>query len=169
MRTRTIALTLVIFLLSGLSAFGQTDMTGAGSGFKNPGTARIYSIVIPGGGQFYNGETSKGLLHLGAAVVGYTMFAVFFPYEEFVRDDYYWASYGTWQSRGNATLAYGGLALALGSTVWSIIDAPNGARRFNEQNGLASINFGNHTLALNLCSIAAPQGNATGLKLGLSL
>ncbi len=38
---------------------------------KNPGIALILSILIPGVGQFYNGDTKKGLLMLiGAFVLG---------------------------------------------------------------------------------------------------
>jgi hypothetical protein len=31
---------------------------------KNPGVAMLLSILIPGGGQFYNGELGKGTLVL---------------------------------------------------------------------------------------------------------
>jgi TM2 domain-containing membrane protein YozV len=38
---------------------------------KNPGVALILSILIPGVGQFYNGDTKKGVLMLlGALVLG---------------------------------------------------------------------------------------------------
>ena len=37
---------------------------------KEPALALILSLFIPGVGQFYNGDTKKGLLMLGLAVVG---------------------------------------------------------------------------------------------------
>jgi TM2 domain-containing membrane protein YozV len=38
-------------------------------GAKNPTIALILSIIIPGVGQFYNGETKKGAVMLGALFV----------------------------------------------------------------------------------------------------
>ena len=32
--------------------------------FRDPGTATIYSVVLPGGGQLYSGETGRGLMML---------------------------------------------------------------------------------------------------------
>lgn len=37
---------------------------------KNPVIALILSLLIVGLGQFYNGDTKKGLIMLGAAIVG---------------------------------------------------------------------------------------------------
>jgi TM2 domain-containing membrane protein YozV len=147
---------------SGIGSAGSRQIA------KNPSSALIYSIVLPGGGQLYNGETGRGLLHLGAAAVGYALFIVFLPSTEFVADDYYWASYGYWRNTGSPALSYGGLALALGSTVWSIIDAPRGARRYNERTGLASVQLGDHTLAVNLDNIGACGVHALGLRIGLA-
>jgi len=46
---------------------------------KNPGTAFLYSLVIPGLGQMYNGEVAKGFAILGAEtflIVGGSLLAV---------------------------------------------------------------------------------------------
>jgi len=43
--------------------------------YRDPGTATIYSVVLPGGGQLYSGETKRGLAMLvgsGAAVLAGT-------------------------------------------------------------------------------------------------
>ena len=32
--------------------------------YKDPGTALLWSILIPGGGQIYNGQVGKGLLFM---------------------------------------------------------------------------------------------------------
>ena len=37
---------------------------------KNPVTALILSILIPGVGQFYNNDVKKGAIMLGGAIVG---------------------------------------------------------------------------------------------------
>ena len=64
---------------------GDPRMRGASSAKqyaigKNPGIALILSILIPGVGQFYNGDTKKGLLMLiGAFVLGpFTLFVLWF-------------------------------------------------------------------------------------------
>lgn len=106
---------------------------------KNPGTAFLFSFLLPGGGQFYNGESKKGLIQLGMAFTGVMLAYTYWPDYEWVRDDYYWASYGYTREYGNETLMYGGLALYLGGAIWSMIDAPLSASRINRENGLAGI------------------------------
>ena len=105
---------------------------------KDPTTAFLFSLLVPGGGQFYNGESKKGLIQLGMAVTGIVLVYNNWPEYEWVRDDYYWASYGYTREYGNETLMYTGFALYLGGAVWSLIDAPRSANRINRQNGLAS-------------------------------
>ena len=106
---------------------------------KNPGTAFVFSLLIPGGGQFYNGESKKGLIQLGMAFTGIMIAYTNWPDYEWVKDEYYWASYGYTREYGNETLMYAGLALYLGGAVWSLIDAPLSAGRINRENGLAGI------------------------------
>lgn len=36
---------------------------------KSPGLALVLSLLIVGGGQFYNGQISKGFMYLGGAVI----------------------------------------------------------------------------------------------------
>jgi len=36
---------------------------------KSPGIALVLSLLIVGGGQFYNGQISKGFMYLGGAVI----------------------------------------------------------------------------------------------------
>ena len=171
---RFLSVTPAIVLIGAALAFGQSavveqEVGGSGLKAKSPSSARLYSILMPGAGQLYNGETSKGLIQMGAAVVGVALFVVYLPSSKFVRDDYYWASYGYWTDEGNATLSYGGLAVALGASVWSIIDAPKGARRYNERHGLASLNVGGQTLWVNLDNVTPSGRMSPGLKLSLTL
>lgn len=171
---RLLSVTLAIVLIGAALAFGQSavveeEVGGGGLKAKSPSSARLYSILMPGAGQLYNGETRKGLLQMGAAVVGVALFIIYLPSSEFVRDDYYWASYGYWTDEGSAVLSYGGLAVALGASVWSIIDAPKGARRYNERHGLASLNIGNQTLCVNFDNVTPLGGMSPGLKLSLVL
>ena len=41
---------------------------------KNPMVSCILSIVLPGVGQFYNGEPSKGIVHLGMFIGGWSFY-----------------------------------------------------------------------------------------------
>ncbi|MFH1841942.1 MAG: hypothetical protein ABIF77_01945 [bacterium] len=144
-----------------------TINSGAAS-YRNPGTARLYSFLLAGGGQFYNGDTKKGLLQLAMSVTGIYLAVTNFPSEEWVRDDYYWASYGYWRSYGNETLAYGGLALALGASVWSILDAGGGAQRANERNGLALCPTGNEDLQVSLTGMQVLGATSPGIQISLT-
>ena len=135
---------------------------------KNGSTALLYSLLFPGGGQFYNGETTKGLIQLGGTVVGLVLFAAYFPTEEFVENDYYWASYGYWEETGDATVSYGGLAVALGFRLWSIIDAPSGAKRYNARHGLVSCPIGDNGLYVSLDNVSVNHTRNLGLKVGFS-
>jgi hypothetical protein len=92
---------------------------------KNPGLAFLFSFLMPGGGQYYNGETVKGVtmtaLSLGSIALILT-------------DD------------GEVTGTYIGLAISMANSLWSMIDAPISANAINRANiqGLASIKIGNN-------------------------
>lgn len=84
---------------------------------KNPWAAFFFSWLIPGGGQFYNGEKTKGALMLLGGVTG----AGVHLYSEHDR-------------------AFNvGTAVMLGSAIWSMIDAPISANRINREMQQASM------------------------------
>ncbi|MEW6051132.1 MAG: hypothetical protein AB1644_08755 [Candidatus Zixiibacteriota bacterium] len=171
---RVLLLVAAISMLTSGLVLAQTDMTAlkvnaTNVSAKSPGSALLYSILVPGGGQLYNGETGKGLLQMGAAVVGVVLFISYLPSSDFVRDDYYWASYGYYTDEGSAVLSYGGLAVALGASVWSIIDAPKGARRYNERHGLVSMAVGGHSLWVDFDHPVKTKSPGVGVRLGLTL
>ena len=88
-------------------AFGSRTL----SQKKNPMVALGLSFPIVGSGQFYNGEYTKGVAQMGAAVVGLGLVLS--------NDD--------WRS-------IPGYVLLLGGAIWSLIDAPMSANRINRQN-----------------------------------
>ena len=92
-------------------AFGSRTL----SQKKNPMVALGLSFPIVGSGQFYNGEYTKGVAQMGAAVVGLGLVLS--------NDD--------WRS-------IPGYVLLLGGAIWSLIDAPMSTNRINRQNQLAS-------------------------------
>lgn len=127
---------------------------------KNPGLALLFSLLIPGGGQYYNGETSKGVTMTGiglGAIVLTTVAA----------------------NEGASELSAIGSLIALGNSIWSMIDAPISANRINRQNaiGLINLDLGNgNYLSLSpdfQCirhpvSLGKPE-NVMGLRLKLTL
>lgn len=85
---------------------------------KEPALSGVLSFLIPGVGQFYNGQTGAGvgflvtwLLLLGFNAVGWVLTAVFV---------------------GIAMLAVG-LPLALGLEIWAVIHAVLGAQKANQR------------------------------------
>src|SRR5258707_10521742 len=71
--------------------------------YKDPTTALIFSLVVPGGGQLWVGDTQKGFVLLGVAVGGLAI--------------------STGASSG--TTAFLGIGAYLGSTIYGIFDAPS--------------------------------------------
>ncbi len=108
---------------------GQTRGTrgSTGSMRRNPWLAFGLSALIPGTGQFYNGQYMKGVPQLGAALGGSAL--VFSA----VRDNYQ-DIYGDWidADDDDQGAVYGGL-LWLGGLLWSVIDAPASANRINRE------------------------------------
>ena len=95
---------------------------------KNPWLAFGLSALITGGGQFYNGQHSKGVAQLGGGILGIGLMV------SAIEDDYETA-YGDLidpdDDDGKAVL---GLLLWFGSSLWSMIDAPISANSINQQN-----------------------------------
>jgi TM2 domain-containing membrane protein YozV len=137
---------------------------------KSPALAAVMSAVIPGTGQFYNGRTVKGVLHLavagvasGVAIVGFASADCAGYYESYF--DYYLNSfYSRWVPGSSCAVGYSGLALAAGIRVLSLLDASAGARRINRQATVASVH-----LEPWLGDIAAGQGVRPAMRLRINL
>ncbi len=102
-----------------------------GRGAKSPGAGALISLLITGGGQIYNEETTKGVIMLVAAL-GFTAIAVD-GIDEYDCDPI--ESCAPW-------MLPVGLGGALVMKVWSIIDASAGAKRWNARHGLAGLPVG---------------------------
>lgn len=98
--------------------------------YKNPNSAMLWSLLLTGGGQFYNGENSKAIIMLGANVVSWGCYFIGAPYYDNYNGDYYEPS----------ALYYLGIVGILGTGIWSVLDASNSAKVINRKNGLA-LNF----------------------------
>jgi len=85
--------------------------------YRDPGVAFLCSLLVPGGGQFYNGDAS-GFVFLGGAVLGGVLIAQADPLSStFDRD-----------------ILLGG-SVAFVSGLMSLIMAPMEASRLNRKNG----------------------------------
>lgn len=99
---------------------------------KDPGSAQLYSVVVPGGGQIYSGETLKGGVILVGVGVGLGAAAAAVPklsQDSQARSHY--ERYGTQL----------GVGLGVAGALWlyGILDAPHAARRANERNSLVVV------------------------------
>ena len=115
---------------------------------KSPGSAALISLLITGGGQLYNEETTKGVIMLVVAV-GFTALAID-GIDEYDCDPF--ESCSPW-------LLPVGLTGALAMKVWSIVDASAGAKRWNLRHNLAGLPVGP---ALGLRPL---RGGAIGVSL----
>ena len=95
---------------------------------KEPWLAFALSFVLPGTGQFYNDQYTKGALQLGAVMAGAGLVFVG------VQDNYK-AWDGPWidPDQDNNRIGVPGGILWACTHLWSIIDAPLSAIRINEQ------------------------------------
>jgi hypothetical protein len=110
---------------------------------REPAVAALLSLAIPGAGQIYNGQTGKGVLQFGAAVVGLAAFSG--------------AAYDAEE------LTYAGLGLALGVSLWSLIDAPVTASKMNRERGYSKADPAEPPMALSLANIRAGGTSSPGL------
>jgi hypothetical protein len=101
---------------------------------KDPGTATLIAVIVPGGGHMYSGETSRGLMLFGVGVGGVivgtaaTLSSTGVTCSEFsCRDD---------TNYFPLLLGYGAY---LGSWIYGIVDAGNSAHRMNAARGLAAL------------------------------
>lgn len=88
--------------------------------YKDPGTATLVSVLMPGAGHLYAGETGKGLgvMAVSAGSIG---------------AGYYFSSCPGAQDSCGQTPLYIGVGLHLANWIWSIVDAGDAARRHNRR------------------------------------
>jgi len=84
-------------------------------GYKDPGMATLFSVLITGGGQIYAGDTGRGFLLMGGGVGAVII--------------------GCGVS-GSLSACELGLVVDLGVYVYAIVDAAPTARRMNARNGV---------------------------------
>jgi hypothetical protein len=134
---------------------------------KSPALAFGLSFVLPGAGQFYNGDYLKGAIQTTLFAAGLTLALALGEEESVYSSGAYtdYSYYGTYtyynpsySGGGASAWLYVGIGLAAGSWLWSVIDAPLSASAINEAQD--DVRFG-HMFEMKSGS------NVVGLDLGL--
>ncbi len=104
---------------------------------KSPALAWGLSFLIPGLGQYYNGDIVKGVimnvLYVGGMVMYYAGGYEDVTYVDYYYDYYYQEYYYYYYTVEEETAwLYVGLGLAAGTWIWSQIDAPICASNYND-------------------------------------
>jgi hypothetical protein len=121
--------------------------------YKDPVVACFLSFFIPGLGQHYNGQYVKGICQEVLFVGGILM------WEEAVRRE--WA-YESWEE---VQLHAYGLVLAVGTWLWSVIDAPISANNINRERSWGRFSEFNNRNELGLAVAPKKQGIEVSLTL----
>ena len=121
----------LVFALASTSASAQQA---GGPGFKDPGTSVLLSVIVPGGGQIYAGESTRGLTLLGVGLGGLVVgtAATFSSVGASCDAD----SFSCSDDTNYLPMALGYVAY-LGSWIYGIVDAGDSAHRMNAKRGLA--------------------------------
>ena len=120
---------------------------------KNPTVAFLFSLLIAGGGQIYNGQYAKATLMLGidigASITAYDALSK--------RQVNSYGNVVVWNEKG---LFIGSIAVVLINGIWSLIDATNNANRINKELGLTL----NYNFARNIELALKPDYKFDGLN-----
>ena len=98
---------------------------------KNPMVALGLSFPVIGAGQFYNGQYTKGVIQLGATIVGLGL-TLSASGDNEDRPD------GNLDEDKDDWMSVPGYLLLFGGAIWSLIDAPMSANRINQQSQISS-------------------------------
>jgi hypothetical protein len=121
----------------------------------SPSAATALSVIVPGGGQIYAGETVKGgLLLVGTGVAIAAGTAASYAASE--HEPYFGCPAPCWEFEPTPLLIGAGVAGAL--WLYGVLDAQGAARRANRRRELA-------TLEIAPAHFATETGGASGLTL----
>jgi hypothetical protein len=101
---------------------------------KSGTAATVLSVLVPGAGHIYTGETGKGLALLGIGVGGFT-FGAYMWQRNVVddMDDCDDIGCALTSSTKHSAWAYAGMLAFVGSWVYGVADAGSSANRMNER------------------------------------
>lgn len=121
---------------------GSTNSTAMSE--RSPFVAGLLSWIVPGAGQFYNGQSKKGWgdlgLHLGSSIImgiGTGLMSSSYSYDYYDGDYYYDESQYT---TGCIFMVVGGVTLFVNG-ICSIVDAVKSAKNINVEKGFVMYSF----------------------------
>lgn len=104
---------------------------------KEPAVSFLFSLLIPGGGQYYNGQYGKGAVMTGICIGSLAMIIA----GAVETEEWYGNGYYHYSNRSDALIGIGA-AIYFGNYLWSLIDAPIVSNRINK---MTRIQLGNNT------------------------
>ena len=127
LRIRTVDNRVLTYSAEKIFKVARQAAASSGKRRRNPASAGCLSCIIPGLGQFYNGQPEKGCLQFGMVSGGVT-------YAFFVGMAELYDSFGGGSSDSSDAVFYGSLGIAAFAWLWSVIDAAEYAKAINERN-----------------------------------
>ncbi len=117
---------------------------------RQPTLSFCLSLLLPGIGQFYNGEPTKGWIHMGLFAAGITA--------------------GALLDSGNDSdeldkSTYPAFVVVFAVYIWSSVDALTSARRINRENGWAFAPQISENLYLSITDLQVDKQTTPGLRL----
>ncbi len=115
---------------------------------KSPGLALGLSALLPGCGQYYNGDYVKGAVQTGVFATGIILALTLGTESSYSSNAYTdYGYYGTYTyyrpetEEWTSAWMYVGIGVAAGAWIWSVIDAPISANSTNDES--AGSTYGN--------------------------
>jgi hypothetical protein len=130
---------------------------------KSGTAATVLSVLVPGAGHIYTGETGKGLALFGIGVGG-VVFGSYMWQRNVMEDVVDCEDFGCAldSASEHSAWAYAGMVAFLGSWVYGMVDASNSARRVNERNARKQVTL--LGTAVEPVAGPTPEGFALGLR-----
>lgn len=136
----------------------ESGKSSVGGRHKSPGVAVVLSILLPGAGQWYNGQVGKGFGFFGLEMVGWGVWvwAVVSAVDNVINTNTLTVSK---KSMGKA---YAGLGIMMVATVWSCVDAFKTAKKINDGRALYQNEKTGRSLNVTVAPMVKPTGELGG-------
>ena len=123
-------------------AYGMGMSTSTAISERSPGLAGVLSWLVPGAGQFYNGESKKGWTDLGVHLGGYVVYGIGIG---MMSNSYYYDGWDYYYDEdlytaGCLFVVAGGVTILVNG-ICSIVDAVKSAKRINVEKGFIMYSF----------------------------
>ncbi|NCC19405.1 MAG: hypothetical protein EOM29_10750 [Bacteroidia bacterium] len=157
----------------------NNDLKTKAQTYRDPAAATLLSFFIPGIGQFYNGQTGKGITHilwyLGSSAIMYISTIYLTTEYRYYTDGYLYYTFSE-TNTGAAIFLVASSASMLTAWIVSMIDANRSAKKINNQLDFAqfklgeknSLSFQPDVKLIHNNSLNIPPTLSYGLKINIS-